>query len=83
VFVRKWYTKTRKSPNVVHRWRCNLDTTLQANTRVFGYNYIYIYLDVKTCFYGPEMALVVNGTQALSAVAETQRSRRISERERQ
>jgi hypothetical protein len=39
---------------------------------VFGYNfYIYIiYIDVKTCFYGPEMALVVNGTQALSAVAE-------------
>jgi hypothetical protein len=34
-------------------------------------------------FYGPEMALAVNGTQALSAVAERQRSRRISERERQ
>jgi hypothetical protein len=45
--------------------------------------YIYIYIDVKTCFYGPEMALVVNGTKALSAVAETHRSRRISKRERQ
>jgi hypothetical protein len=47
--------------------------------------YIYIYRckNMLLRFYGPEMALVVNGTQALSAVAETQRSRRISERERQ
>jgi hypothetical protein len=49
-FVHKRYTKTLKSPNVVHRWRCNLDTTLEANTRVLGYNF-YIYIDVKTCFY--------------------------------
>jgi hypothetical protein len=56
-FVHKQYTKTRKSPKIVHRWHCNLDTTLQANTRLSWYNfyiYIYIYiiyLDVKTCFY--------------------------------
>jgi hypothetical protein len=47
---------------------------------VFGYN-LYIYIYIYRCknmllrFYGPEMALVVNGTQALSAVAETERSR--------
>jgi hypothetical protein len=34
-------TQNRKSPKVVHRWRCNC---------VFGYNF-YIYIDVKTCFY--------------------------------
>jgi hypothetical protein len=43
-------TQNGKSPKVVHRWRCNLDTTLQANTSVFLYTY-YIYIDVKTCFY--------------------------------
>jgi hypothetical protein len=35
----------RKSPKGVHRWLCNLDTTLQSNTRVFLYTYyIYIYI---------------------------------------
>jgi hypothetical protein len=57
-------TQNRKSPKVVQRWRCNLDTTLQANTRVFGYNfYIYrLYIYVKTCFY----ALTVKRWRCLS-----------------
>jgi hypothetical protein len=62
-FVHKRYTKTRKSPKVVHRWRCNLDTTLQANTRVCFYN-IYILYICKNMLLrsdGQEMALVVNG----------------------
>jgi hypothetical protein len=41
-------TQNRKSPKVVHRWRCNLDTTMKANTRVFVYTYyiyrLYIYI---------------------------------------
>jgi hypothetical protein len=43
----------RKSPKVLHRWRWNLDTTLQANTHVFRfkvYIYIYIYIYEKKCF---------------------------------
>jgi hypothetical protein len=41
-----------KSRKVVHRWRCNLDTTLQANTRVSWYNvYIYIYIYIYTSIY--------------------------------
>jgi hypothetical protein len=42
----------RKSPEVVHRWLCNLDTTLQSNTRVFiyiDYIYIYIYIYIYRC----------------------------------
>jgi hypothetical protein len=39
----------RKSPKVLHRWRWNLDTTLQANTRVVRFN-VYIYIYEKTCF---------------------------------
>jgi hypothetical protein len=45
--------------------------------------YIYRCKNMLLRFYGPEMALVANGTQALSAVAERQRSRRMSERELQ
>jgi hypothetical protein len=47
------------------------------------YIYILYIYRCKNMLYGPEMALVVNGTQVRSAVAETQRSQRISERERQ
>jgi hypothetical protein len=57
-------TQNRKSPKVVHRWRCHLDTTLQANTRVFLYTYnvyiLYLCENMHLSFDGQEMALVVN-----------------------
>jgi hypothetical protein len=59
---------------VVHRWRCNLDTTLQANTRVCWYN-LYIYIYIFRCkntllrFDGREMALVVNGKHVVPSRA--------------
>jgi hypothetical protein len=58
------------------------DATLQANTRVFLYTYnTYIYYiyrckNMLFSFDGREMALVVNETQALSAVPRTQRAPR-------